>query len=78
MLFNLISDAPDNFQISGFSWVDLNFLADMADVYSHCVVRTDGFLVPDPVSYTHLDVYKRQLKQVDISLERKILRVKNC
>ena len=33
--------------IAGFFWINLYLLADMADVYCHCFIRSDRILIPD-------------------------------
>ena len=46
LFFNLIADAPDNFQVTGFPWIDLDLLTDVANMDSYGVVGTDGLLIP--------------------------------
>ena len=36
--FDFVTQSPDNFQITGFSGIDLDLFTDMADVDSYCVV----------------------------------------
>ena len=47
MLFDLIADTPDYLKIARLSWIDLDLLPDVTDVYSYCIVGADGFLIPD-------------------------------
>ena len=44
--FQLVALAPDDLQVAGVGRVDLQLLAQMADVYRHGVVDPDRGLVP--------------------------------
>ena len=47
VLVNLIAHAPDYLEVARLFRVDLDLLADMADMNRHRIVRTDRILVPD-------------------------------
>lgn len=45
--YQFCNQHPIQLSDSGVLWINLYLLADMADVYCHCIIRSDRILIPD-------------------------------
>ena len=58
LIIKVVPDTPFGMHVSGLAGIGLDLLTQSPDMYIHCTHITG--IIRTPVSYTHLDVYKRQ------------------